>query len=196
MNEGDATSSLLRGAGARDPAAWQRLVNLYSPLVRHWCRQVRGSVRRYSGCLAGDICDRLREDRNVCPGSSRDNIPRLGLAGLPSTSSRNTLAGGGEAAVGGTDAQKRFQQIPAEERGTDVELSESAGELIELYRSALKQVQNQFEDRTWKAFWRVTIENASPAEVAAELGMTANAVRQAKSRVLRRLKEELGELIA
>jgi hypothetical protein len=32
--------------------------------------------------------------------------------------------------------------------------------------------------------------------VAAERGTTANAVRQAKSRVLRRLKEELGELIA
>jgi Sigma-70, region 4 len=46
------------------------------------------------------------------------------------------------------------------------------------------------------AFWRVVIDERSPAEVAAELGITANAVRQAKSRVLRRLKEEMGELIA
>lgn len=57
-------------------------------------------------------------------------------------------------------------------------------------------VRSQFEDRTWKAFWRVVIEDRSPAEVAAEMGITANAVRQAKSRVLRRLKEEMGELIA
>jgi RNA polymerase sigma-70 factor (ECF subfamily) len=60
----------------------------------------------------------------------------------------------------------------------------------------LRQVQHQFEDRTWTAFWRVTVENRLPAEVACELGITANAVRQAKSRVLRRLKEEMGELIA
>jgi DNA-directed RNA polymerase specialized sigma24 family protein len=32
--------------------------------------------------------------------------------------------------------------------------------------------------------------------VAADMGITANAVRQAKSRVLRRLKEEMGGLIA
>ena len=57
-------------------------------------------------------------------------------------------------------------------------------------------MRQQFEARTWTAFWRVTVQNHSAAEVAANLGITANAVRQAKSRVLRRLKEELGELLA
>ena len=42
----------------------------------------------------------------------------------------------------------------------------------------------------------MVVEDHSPTEVAAEMGMTANAVRQAKSRALRRLKEEMGELIA
>ncbi len=101
-----------------------------------------------------------------------------------------------EPAIGGTDAQKQFQQLQAPVESVEVELSESPGDVTELYRRALKQVQNQFEERTWRAFWRVTVENCSPAEVAAELGITANAVRQAKSRVLRRFKEEIGELIA
>ena len=57
-------------------------------------------------------------------------------------------------------------------------------------------VRHEFEERTWKAFWQVTVEDRSPAEVAAAMGISANAVRQAKSRVLRRLKEEMGELIA
>ena len=57
-------------------------------------------------------------------------------------------------------------------------------------------VRDQFEERTWRAFWRVAVEDRSPSEVAEELGITANAVRQAKSRVLRRLREEMGELIA
>jgi RNA polymerase sigma-70 factor, ECF subfamily len=56
-------------------------------------------------------------------------------------------------------------------------------------------VRAQFEDRTWQAFWKVVIEETSPAEVARDLGMTALAVRQAKSRILRRLKLELGEAI-
>ena len=40
LNPADPTSSsLLRRAMAREPEAWERLVGLYSPLVRHWCRQ-------------------------------------------------------------------------------------------------------------------------------------------------------------
>jgi RNA polymerase sigma-70 factor, ECF subfamily len=44
-------------------------------------------------------------------------------------------------------------------------------------------------------FWRTTVEDRAPVDLAAELGVTPAAVRKAKSRVLRRLKEEFGELI-
>ncbi len=62
--------------------------------------------------------------------------------------------------------------------------------------AALEQVRLQFEERTWQAFWKVAMEDRPAADVAAELGLSVTSVRQAKSRVLRRLKEELGELIA
>ena len=39
------------------------------------------------------------------------------------------------------------------------------------------------------------IEGQSPAHIAADLGMSVQAVYQAKSRVLRRLRRELGELL-
>jgi RNA polymerase sigma-70 factor, ECF subfamily len=57
-------------------------------------------------------------------------------------------------------------------------------------------VRAQFEERTWKAFWKVAMENRGPAEVAVEMGMTSNTVRPARSRVLHRLEEVLGEVIA
>ena len=66
-------------------------------------------------------------------------------------------------------------------------LSESDAEIAGLHRRALELVRAQFEDRTWQAFWEVVID---------DLGMTALAVRQAKSRILRRLKLELGEAIS
>jgi RNA polymerase sigma-70 factor, ECF subfamily len=40
-----------------------------------------------------------------------------------------------------------------------------------------------------------TTEACDPAALAADLGMTPAAIRQAKSRVLRRLKQEMGELL-
>jgi len=59
---------------------------------------------------------------------------------------------------------------------------------------ALELIRAEFEDRTWQAFWRVTVDGQPTKDVAQELGVTPSAVRLAKSRVLRRLREELGDL--
>jgi RNA polymerase sigma-70 factor, ECF subfamily len=56
-------------------------------------------------------------------------------------------------------------------------------------------VQAEFEERTWKAFWGVAIDVKPAAEVGLGLGISAGAVRVARSRVVKRLREELGELI-
>jgi RNA polymerase sigma-70 factor (ECF subfamily) len=58
----------------------------------------------------------------------------------------------------------------------------------------LDLIRSEFEDRTWQAFWRTAVDDRCPAEVAGELLMSAGAVRVAKSRVLRRLWQELGDL--
>jgi RNA polymerase sigma-70 factor (ECF subfamily) len=69
-------------------------------------------------------------------------------------------------------------------------------ELHRLYHRAVGLVRAEFEGRSWEMFWRVTVDGREVAAVATEFGVTPTAVRQARSRVLRRLKEELGELPA
>ena len=95
-------------------------------------------------------------------------------------------------ATGGTDAQQELLQVaePSEHSEQNA-LAEAEGTL---WRRAVDLVRAGFEDRTWQAFWRVAAEGRPSAEVAAELGMTIDAVYQAKSRVLRRLRAELGDL--
>jgi RNA polymerase sigma-70 factor (ECF subfamily) len=56
-------------------------------------------------------------------------------------------------------------------------------------------VRGQIEERTWQAFWLSVIEQRPTAGVAEDLGMTPGNVRQARARVLRRLKREMGELL-
>jgi RNA polymerase sigma-70 factor (ECF subfamily) len=97
-------------------------------------------------------------------------------------------------AEGGSDAYQRFQETPdslAAWDGTD-----SDEEVTALYHRALELVRIEFEERTWQAFWRTGVEGKTVAEVSADLSMSEAAVRKAKSRVLRRLKEEVGDLIA
>jgi len=56
-------------------------------------------------------------------------------------------------------------------------------------------VQPDFQPNTWEAFRRFAIDGHRAVEVAAQLGLNVNSVLQAKSRVLKRLREEAGELL-
>lgn len=64
-----------------------------------------------------------------------------------------------------------------------------------VFDKLLALVQPDFAPTTWQAFTRFALDDQSAARVAKELGMSASAVVQAKSRVLKRLREEAGDLI-
>ena len=92
----------------------------------------------------------------------------------------------------GSDGWERLLEIPDPLEGTD---DQEQTEVSQLYQRALDLLRDDFEERTWQAFCRTVIDGRSPASLTQELGMTATAIRQAKARVLRRLREEVGELI-
>lgn len=65
----------------------------------------------------------------------------------------------------------------------------------EVVRRGLERIRGQFEPRTWQAFRAVAVDGRPAADVAAELGVTVGAVYMARSRVLKRLQEELDGLL-
>ena len=91
--------------------------------------------------------------------------------------------------VGGTEANSLLQQQPdlieqdEEPAGFDSRKS--------LMHRALQLVRQDFNEQTWLAFWRFTVDGQSAAEIAEDLAMNPAAVRQAKYRVLCRLREVL-----
>jgi RNA polymerase sigma-70 factor (ECF subfamily) len=64
-----------------------------------------------------------------------------------------------------------------------------------LVMRALQLMQSEFQPVTWKACWEHVVCDRPAAEVANELGITVNAVYLAKSRVLRKLRQELQGLL-
>jgi RNA polymerase sigma-70 factor (ECF subfamily) len=79
--------------------------------------------------------------------------------------------------------------LPDPDRRTDAE------EARQVYLRACEIVRERFETRTWQAFWQATIEEIDVEDVAANLQMSVNAVRLAKSRVLKRLRQEFAGLL-
>ena len=191
-----ATSrSLLERVRANDPEAWNRLVALYAPLVFQWCRG--WDLREQD---VADIFQEVFQSVAAHIGGFRKERAGDTFRGWLRTITRNKVhdhyrrLGREPEGVGGTDAQARLAQLPAPAPGEDSSRSEDRAERGVLYQT-LDSIRAEFAERTWQAFWRTAIEGRSAPETAAELSMSAGAVRVAKSRVLQRLREELGDLI-
>ena len=185
--------SLLERARTNDPAAWQRLIHLYRPLVLCWCG--KGGIRAQD---AEDVAQEVFAAAALGLARFRCDRPGDTFRGWLRGITRNQVLlafrrnRGRPAAEGGSDAFLHLQDVadPLPGPGEDEEI-----ELTELYRRAVEQVRDQFEERTWQAFWLTAVHGRAPATLTEELGMTVANIRQAKSRVLRLLKEELGELL-
>jgi RNA polymerase sigma-70 factor (ECF subfamily) len=193
MSSSDATqstsSSLIERVKALDGDAWERLVDLYGPLIYYWCR--RSNLRAED---AADISQEVfRSVANNIVSYRRDR-PSDTFRGWLWTITRNKLRdylrgkSGRPPATGGSEFQRQLQEVAAEEP-----LSESSGAVRHLLQRALDQIRGDFSDPTWQAFCMAVLQGRTPPEIAAELGISPNAVRKARVRVLRRLREELGD---
>jgi RNA polymerase sigma-70 factor (ECF subfamily) len=193
MPSGATSPSLLLRVQANQAGAWERLVDLYAPLIYHWCRR--------ANLLAEDAADVFQEVfRSVAEHVAGFRRDRAGdtFRGWLRTITRNRIhdlfrrKAGQAAAIGGTDAQLRLQAVPdplAEDDPSDAQV------LHQQLHATLEQIRSDFESRTWQAFWLVQMEGRETSDVGRELGMTTAAVRKARLRVLQRLRLELGDLL-
>ena len=192
-NQQPTPLSLLQRVRNRDEEAWRQLMALYRRLVLFWCSR--------GGVPAGEVEDEAQEVF-VCVardlGSFRRDRPGDSFRGwLRAVTRRQVLlyfrkVQGQPVGEGGSTALGRLHETP--DAANEPEEGEAA-QMHELYRQSLEQVRGEFEPSTWWAFWLTAIEERSPAALVDELGMSVAAIRQAKSRVLRRIKQELGEIL-
>lgn len=196
MTDDRATSiTLLDQIRSGDQAAWHRTVHLYRPLIIYWCRKGGG------GADADDLAQEVLFAATQGIGGFRKEAPGDSFRGWLRGVTRHKLLEwhrrhGRQVAeaAGGTVAG----QVLGAQPDPLVEVDDDPGERHEaraVYLRALELVKAEFEERTWRAFWRVTVDGADTAEVARDHGVSAAAIRLAKSRVLRRLKEVVGDMV-
>jgi RNA polymerase sigma-70 factor (ECF subfamily) len=209
-NPNRTSLSLILQATKQDPAAWERLVSIYSPLVYFWCQE--------SGLSRADLQDVFQEVFH-CLARNLDKfrpIENGTFRGWLRTLTRNKLndhfrqAGLEPKPVGGTEALNFLKKIPAATQrqsslnhssamNAEGPLSEQAPTEQAIVHStlcqALANVRVNFSEQSWHAFWMVVVDGRETVDVAKDLGMQPGAVRVAKSRVLKRLRLELGDSI-
>jgi len=192
--ENVTSTSLLGRAKAGEDEAWGRLVELYAPLLYEWCRR--------SGLQADDAAD-VAQDVFTAVSRKIENFRR----DRPGDSFRGWLwtiahskindhfrrLKGHPTAQGGTDAQVRLAEIAEPSASFSATSSPGVGNTLE--RRAIELVRAGVEERTWQAFWRVAVEGEEVAEVAKSLGISTQAVYDARYRIRRKVRQELDGLI-
>jgi RNA polymerase sigma-70 factor (ECF subfamily) len=189
------STSLLGRAKAGEDQAWRRLVALYSPLVYEWCRR-QGLQAEDAGDVAQEVFAAVA--RSI-EGFRRDR-PNDSFRGWLWTITRNKIRDhfrnrkGQPGARGGTDAHIRLAELP--EQPPDASVSSlPGGGGDSLQRRAVELVRAGVEERTWQAFWRVAVEGEAVAAVAQQLGISVQAVYDAKYRIRRKIRQEFDGLI-
>ncbi len=171
-----------------DHAAWDRFVQLYTPFLYHCGRK--------SGLEESDAADAVQDvflvllEKLPTFQYSQDGSFRAWLRTVTVRKCFERFRKRHEVAVGGSEAEL-IDQLQADDSEAlwDIDYREH------LVARALEIMQAEFEPTTWQACWQTIVEDRPAAEVAAELGITRNAVFVARCRVLRRLRDEFGDLV-
>jgi RNA polymerase sigma-70 factor (ECF subfamily) len=102
-------------------------------------------------------------------------------------------AGYRPAATGDSEFLRRLDELEAPESALSQLWDREHDEHVAA--ALMRRVQGDFAPATWQAFVRHVLEGEPARRVADELGLSLNSVLLAKSRVLKRLRQELAGLV-
>jgi RNA polymerase sigma factor (sigma-70 family) len=190
----DPTSATLLdrvGLSPNDQVAWARFVDLYGSRIRGWCRQW-GLQEADSEDVTQDVLLRLAQKlRTFHYDPSRSfrgwlrTLTQNALADFLADRKRRCSGSGGD------DAWEQIQSVQARD-----DLIEHLNDQFdaEILAMACARARERVEPQTWEAFSLTAYEGLSGETVAARLGMSRETVFNAKSRVLKLVREEARRL--
>jgi RNA polymerase sigma-70 factor (ECF subfamily) len=176
----------LRQPGEQE--AWERFVDLYTPLLYYWA--CRAGLREPDAAdLVQDVLlvlvQKLPEFHYDRQGGFRSWLRTVTLNKWRDRRRQQAVRTAHRDAVD-------LAELPGPE---DPEAFWETEYRQHLARRALELMRAEFQPTTWQACWEVVVSGRPGGEVAAELGISVDSVYAAKSRVLRRLRQLLAGLL-
>jgi RNA polymerase sigma-70 factor (ECF subfamily) len=183
----DATrpSLLWRVRDPGDAQSWSDFVDIYGPLIYSYCR--RNHLQESDAAdVSQEVMLRVskalrRFEYNPERGSFRHWLGRV---------TRNEVSrffrtrGRIRESASGLEGAVELDGVAGEDEWNDH--FQSA-----LLEAAIRRIESTFEPQPWSAFLAVWVDDLSPNQAAQKLDMSIDNVYVAKSRVLKRLREEL-----
>jgi RNA polymerase sigma-70 factor (ECF subfamily) len=171
-----------------DPAAWSRFCDVYGPVVYRWARRTGLQPQD-----AADVVQNVFCSVTTAIGDFRHGAAKASFRGWLHTITRRKIVD--LTRINGRIPKTAGDMLIHSRPDLEDAFEESATDASFVTRRVLELIQIEFEETTWRAFWRTAVDGASGADVARDLGLSVGAVYKAKSRVLRRVRDELEGLL-
>ncbi|MEZ5304650.1 MAG: sigma-70 family RNA polymerase sigma factor [Verrucomicrobiales bacterium] len=178
---------LLRLRDRADGRAWSEFVEIYTPLVFAYCQK-----REIGRPDAADICQEVMRSVSLAMGNFRYDPEKGRFRAWLFTAVRHAVGRHFRKLSSRPLSVSETRLLDALDREPD---AGEAGEWERDYQRqllawALEKIRPEFAPRIWQVFEATALEERPPDEVAAETGMTRNAIAIAKHRVLARLRDK------
>lgn len=191
----DTSLSLLEQAKDNVTEAWSQFENLYRPLICFWCRNSGlqpASVEDVSQDVFLLVSRKLTQFHpDGRPGSFRRWLRQIARNAIIDSQRRIRP---GHKGMGGSDAVQQIQRIAAPTLPEPDDEADATEESIVLLR-AVELIRSQCTERDFEIFWRVNANGERVMDVAADLGITANAVSQVIAKVKQKVLKNFGDLL-
>ena len=186
----ETSATLLERLNDRsDSVAWRRLVDLYSPLIKAWLRR-HGVSAEDAEDLTQEVLEVVVREVSRFRHNGRAGAFRTWLRTITINCLRQSVRSRRlrTEAAGSPDIAAMLDQL--EDPASDLSRRWDREHDQHVLERLLELIEPDFRPATWQAFRRQVIDGASAETVAAELGLTVNAVLIAKSRALQPLAPE------
>ena len=196
-SENKTSTAFLIQLQGRDGKAWQDFMELYVPLIQRWCR-AKGYLSRLERQdilleVLRKVADSMDQfDRNRQERSFRGWLRRITenqIVDYIREKAKNQ-----EMATLYSDPNDLHESVPTpqlfEIDDTNTDPEQEAGEQLILLKQVLNRIQPEFRAKSWDVFHLLFVAEKDSAEVAETMHMTSEAVRQIRSRILKRIREE------
>ena len=185
--------SLLERVAQMENDAWDRFVELYSPVVLYWCKRqgLREADRKdvfqeVSKALLKSLHNFRKEGENQQFRRYLWTVTRSKIQELR----RKAEQAAPLDAAALADFDLHLHELDEEEQ------SGNAPSEILLLREILRQVAGRVNNpKSMQIVELLIVEERSIAEVAGQFGMTENAIRRTKARLLKRIRQEYKEFL-
>jgi RNA polymerase sigma-70 factor (ECF subfamily) len=183
---------LLLLSNQADPHCWNAFVERYAPKIYGWCRQ-RGLQEADAQDVTQEVLTQLVQKLRTFAYDPRKGSFRGWLRTVTHHAWCDYLESRQRAGVAG-ESKEVLQCMETLEAREDLLKTLAETFDLEVFAEAQARVQLQVSPRDWKIFESLALEGRPGPVVAKELGMTVTAVLMAKSRVQKKLRQEVRRL--